>query len=353
MPFEDRIDRGAGFVASAFLALNTIGAMLDLDEITETETGEAVSDIYTLVASAVAGGSGTITVSTSAPDNYVNGRQKVGVLFDGVTIRSDIIPGIALVFNAGVANGNTSTVEVGVYVGPINAFGMGAGDPIEETRHQAHNTGAGSIEGAAAFLAAEAEYVKKVGTVFSVVLQHAVGATYKPLGGGSDQINPYRITIDDVDGSGAGKTVTMLVDGLPLAADSVLDIDTGETQDSTLLKAIDPSYFYRIVTGPLTGLIFAIDAEVLDTHTANILIYPPRHMQITGDIAGVPDEDGWGVADVPLTQAGQSEGVVLGGGDAYYWSRLVVTAGSSGESNPWQSWVFLKGVESEGANWDG
>lgn len=353
MSLIDRILVSAVWMASAVRAANSVGAMLVLGSVAETNTGEAVSDVYTLIASAVAGGTATVTVTTQSPNSYINGRVAAGVILDGVTAYRNIIPGVLLVFSNTTANGNTSVVNVGVYLGNVDAFGVTAGTPQFETRHQAHNSGVGAVSAAVAKVLAEAEHVVKVGHVFNLIKPFAPGATYKPLGGGSDQVNPYRCAVANVAGAGAGKTADLNVDGAPLGAASILDLSDGSIHNSTGLKAISPGYLYRVITGPLTGLEFALDSTCANGDTANVLIFPTRYVQITGDIAGAADGAGWGVADVTLTQAGQAAGVIQPNGDAYFWTRIVVPPGSSSESNPWQSWVALSGTESSAANWTG
>lgn len=353
MSLIDRILDGGVWTPSSIRGSNSIGTMLVLASIVETGSGELVCDIYTLVASAVAGGTATITVNTSSPNSYINGRVFVGVSLDGATVYRNIVPGTGLVFSNTTVNGNTSVVKVGDYLLTFDAFGIGAGDPQAETRHQAHNTGPGAVSNSIATLLPEAEHVKKIGNVFTLIKPFAPGATYKPLGGGSDEIQPYRGAISAVAGAGAGKTAALQIDGANTGVNSVLDLTTGLTQNSTGLKAINPAYLYRVITGPLTGLEFALDPTCANGDTANILIFPTRYIQTTADIAGAADEAHWGTADVVLTQAGQAAGVIQPLGDAYFWTRIVIPPGSSSESNPWQSWVAVSGTESSAANWTG
>lgn len=353
MSLIDRILIAAVWTASAVRGANTTGTPLVLGSLAETGTGEAISDDYTLVLSAVSGGTATVTVGTLSPNNPYKGRVVSGVALDGVTIYRNIIPGIAIVFSGTGANGNVGTVYVGSYSGTYDAFGVDAGTPQDETRHQAYNTGPGSVSSAVATLLSKAIHVRKVGAVFGLVRPFAPGATYKPLGGGSDQINPYQAAISAVAGAGAGKTATLQFDGALLGAASILDLTTGLTQNSSGLKAITPAYIYRVVTGNLTGLEFALDPTCANGDTANILIFPHRYVQITNDVAGAANGAGWGTADVVLTQSGQAAGVIQPLGDAYFWTRVVIPPGSDSSSNPWVSFVALSGTESSAANWTG
>jgi hypothetical protein len=347
---QDRINVAGVWVNSAVQFSNDSGVMID--SATANQTGEAISDSYQLTAGAVAGGVGTIAVACSPSNTLNNGKMVAGVHFDGATEYSNIIPGVILVFQAGTATGNVSTVKVGQFAGQIDAFGVGAGTPVGATRHQAHNDDASDVTDAAATIDAEAEYVKKIGSVFFAVNPYAPGATYKPLGGGSDQVNPYRFEVTAVAGAGPTKTISFTVDGALLPADSIRRIADGSTSNSTGIKAVLGEY-YEVVDGDLTGLQFVVDPACALHDTCNILVFPARYIQITADVAGAPDAAGWGTADVPLTQAGQTAGTILTGGDAYYWSRYIVPPGASSQSNPWQMLVTIRVNSSQAANWGG
>jgi hypothetical protein len=343
------LDGGSSWLASAARYTNGTGTMLA--SAADAASGEALSDVYTLTASAVSGGTATITVTTSSPNNPFSGRVATGVALDGATIYDNIVPGVLLVFSNTTANGNVSTVTVGVYGGTFDAFGVGAGVPSAATRHQVLNNGTGAVADAVAQLLAHSVLYKKVGAgIFSSIKPFAPGATEKVLGGGSTRTEPYHMTVANVTGSGSAKVADLLVDGTLLGAASVLDITTGATQTGAALKAI-VNYPYRIVSGPLTGVEFNISPSVANTDTANILIFPARYVQIAPDSAGSPGT--WGTSDVTLTQAGQSAGVILPSGVAYYHSRIVVPAGAGSESNPHPGDVALAGTETGIANWAG
>jgi len=346
----DKILVGAAWTGSAARFLNNAGT--PLLSAADNASGEALADEYTLTLSAATPTTGTITVQTVSPNNPYKGRVVTGVLRDGATVYDNIIPGISLVFaNAAWANGNNATVYVGSYLGTFDAFGPEAGAGQAATRHQVVNDGTGAVANAAAKLLTQSVHVRKVGRVFAYVKAFAPGATEKVAGGGSSRIEPYRITLANVAGAGAAKTGDLQVDGVTLGAGTILNLSTGEAEDGVGLRMIAPSYAYRILTGPLSGVEFALSALGATGDTANILIFPSRYMQIAPDADGVAGT--YGTADVPLTQPGQSSGVIQPGGVAYYWSRLLVPSGANAESNPYPTQVALSATETGAANYLG
>lgn len=347
MALKDKILISAVWTDSSVRHTNTGGTMLTSSA--DNGTGEALADEYTLTASAVAGGTGTITVGTQSPNNPYKARVVTGVALDGATIYKNIIPGVNLVFSATTANGNASSVFVGVYLGTFDAFGGGAGVPSAGTRHQVENTGTGAVSNGVAKLLTQAVLYKKTGTVFNYTRPFADGATEKTAGGGSNRVMPYALSIAGVAGAGGAKTANLLVDGVVLGAASILDLSTGASVSGTGLKAIAPAYAYRIQTGPLTGLEFALDATCADGDVANVLIFPSRYVQIAPDVAGAAGT--YGTANVTLTEAGQAAGVIQPAGVAYYWTRILVPSGASSESNPYPANVALSGTETGAAGW--
>jgi hypothetical protein len=346
---EDRVFIGGVWVGSDVRFTNDVHTMLVSAIL--TQTGEDISDAYILTAGAIVAGVGSISIACS-PDNLLHQGQVIaGVNFDGVTEYRNIIRGIILVFSNTTANGDVSTVMVGQFAGQIDAFGAGAGTPFGATRHQAHNPDPTDVSGAVAVIDAEVEYVKKIGSIFLAVNPYAPGATYKPLGGGSDQVNPYRIEITAVAGAGPTKTVSFTVDGALMAANSIRKVSDGSLSNSTGIKAV-AGEIYEVVLGNLLGVQFVVDPACALHDTCNLDIFPARYIQITSDVAGSADP-GWGIADVVLTQTGQTDGVILTGGDAYYWTRYIVPPGASSESNPWQMLVTIKAISSQPANWGG
>lgn len=313
--------------------------------------GRALADVYALsFSSVVAGVSATIGVAASSPNNPYDGGS-FSVDLDGVTEYTDIIPGVTLVFSVSgsFANTWTATVYIGEFLGTFDAFGGGAGVPSAGVRHRVYNGGSGAVSAALATLLTIAKWVKKTGIVFSTVRNFAEDAVEKQAGGGSNQVIPYAITIDDEAGSGGSKTVTVKVDGVTFPTDSLRDLSTGVTQNGTLVKAVDPGHFYRVILGDLTGLEFAVSADATDGDEANVLIFEPRFIQIAPDVAGVAGT--YGTADITLTQSGQSAGVIQPTGFAYFWRRVLVPAGGNAESNPNPGDTALRGTETGAAGW--
>lgn len=347
---KDQLFIGAAWEDSVARLTNDTGTpVLSADS---NGDGRAIADVYALDFSAVtAGVTGDILVTTSSPNNPYNGAIHT-VDLDGVTEYNDIIPGVTLIFSnaGGFLNTWAATINVGEFLGTFDAFGGGAGVPSAGVRHRVLNDGTGAVSAAEATLLPIAKWVKKTGIVFETVRNFAEGATEKQAGGGSQQVVPYQITIDDVTGVGAAKTCTVKVDGVTFAADTLRDLSTGVDQDGLLVKAVAPGHFYRVVLGDLTGLEFAISENAADGDEANVLIFEPRFIQIAPDVTG--SAGAYGTADIPLTQTGQAAGVIQPAGTAFFWRRVLVPAGGNAESNPYPGDTALKGTETGAAGWE-
>lgn len=317
--------------------------------VAESGSGEAIADEYTITFSAVGGGTGTGTIGTSSPNNPYKGRVVTGIALDGATVVTNVIPGLGIVFNAATANGNSATIFAGAFLGVFESFGAGADVPSDGIRHQVTNNGAADVSAAVATLLPMAISYRKTGIVFNYIKTFAEGATEKIAGGGSTKTLPYALKAIAISGSGPSKIATLQVDGVTLGADSLLDITTGLSVSGTGIKATSTPYPYRVLTGPLTGLEFAISASVATNDIENVLIFPSRFVQIAPDVAG--SEGTYGIVDVDLTQSGQSTGVILTTGVAYYWVRVRVPVGGAAESNPYPLDICLKAVESVSAGW--
>lgn len=312
-------------------------------------TGEEISDTYTLTVSARSGGTGTITIATGSPNNPYSGRVAAGLNFNGTTQYTNVIPGVTLVFATAGANGNTSLVTIGNPYGAFDASSGSAGTPVGEVKHKVTNDGASSVTGAKAKLLTQAIWTRIVNKLFNYVVPFAIGATEKTTGGGSNQVTAYAMTVSGIAGSGPTKTADLNVDGVVLGAASILDLTTGSSVSGTGLKAITPAYPYRIQSGPLTGLEFAIDSAVVNSDEANVLIFNSRYIQIAPDVTGVAGT--YGTADVDLTESGQATGVITAAGEAYYWTRFLVPTSANNESNPYPAKVALTGSQSTSAGW--
>jgi hypothetical protein len=182
MALKDQTLVSAVWTDSAVRATNTSGT--PLTSAADSGTGEAISDEYTLVLSAVSGGTATVTVSTTSPNNPYNGAVFTGVALDGVTLYRNIVPGAVLVFSGTGANGNTAVVRLGLYAGTFDAFGAGAGVPSAGVRHRVVNDGTGAVSNAKARVLNHAVQVRIGGHVFEYVRPFAAAATEKVAGGG-------------------------------------------------------------------------------------------------------------------------------------------------------------------------
>lgn len=347
MALLDKVYVSSAWVSSALRFSNGTGT--PVTSVVENNDGELIADEYTITFSAVGGGTATVTVVTSSPNNPYNGRVKTGVAIDGSTLVKNVIPGLSFVFSAGSANGNIATILAGIYLGVFDSAGVDAGVPSAGVRHQVTNSGSGAVSDAKATLVTQAIQVYKTGQVFDYIKTYADGATEKVTGGGSTKTIPYALKVIAVSGSGSSKVGTLQVDGVTLGAASILDLTTGASVSGTGLKCISPGYGYRILTGPLAGLEFALSSLVATNDIANVLIFPTRFIQIAPDVAG--SEGTYALTDVVLTQAGQSAGVIQAGQVAYYWVRVLVPLGGNAESNPYPSNVTLEASETVSAGW--
>lgn len=347
---KDQLFISSAWVDAAVRLANGVGTPVLSAE--DNGDGRAIADVYSLAFAAVIPGvSANVTVTSSSPNNPYSGVT-TAIVLDDTTVYDNIVPGVDLVFDnaAGFLNSWTATVSVGEFLGTFDAFGGGAGVPSAGVRHRVENDGTGAVSASKAVILPIAKWVKKDGIVFDTVKTFADTAVEKQAGGGSAQIVPYVFSIASVVGAGAAKTCSVSVDGVEFPANSLQNLSTGVAQSGDLVKAISPGAFYRVILGDLTGLEFAISANVANGDTANVLIFEPRFIQIAPDVAGVAGT--YGTADVTLTQSGQAAGVVQPTGVAYFWRRVLVPAGANAESNPYPGDVALKGTETGAAGWD-
>lgn len=347
MSLIDQLYLGGVWTDSDVRASNTSGTAV-LSAVL-AGTGEELADDYTLVVSGRAGGTGTVTISTSA-NNPFNGKVVTGLNFDGTTIYDTVIPGVNLVFDSSGANANTSIISVGYAYGSFDASGVGAGVPTAGVKHRVHNDGTSDVNEAVATLLTQSIQVKITGLALDRVGPFADGATEKTAGGGSDRVMPYALTISGISGSGGAKVATLAIDGVTFGADTLLDLSAGTTSDGVGLKAIGSGNPYRVVDGPLTGLEFSIDPACANSDKANIMIFPSRYVQIAQDISGV--EGTYGTSDVILTETGEASGVITAGGVADYWVRFLVPSSANNESNPYPCDIALSASLSTSAGWE-
>lgn len=348
MALEDQTLVGGVWTPTAARAVNTTGA--PLTSVADNGDGEAIADVYTLVLSAVAGGTATVTVAASSPNNPYNGKVVSGVPLDGATAVTNVVPGLNVIFSNTGANGNVGTVYVGQFLGTFDSFGAGAGVPSASVRHRVLNAGTGAAESAKASLQTQAVMFKKVGRALQFVSAFAPGATEKVAGGGSTRTMPYALSIANVSGAGSAKVADLYVDGVIVGA-GVLTDPNGTAVGGAGIKAISPAYIYTFNSGPLTGLQFALDANCANGDIGNVLIFASRDIQIAPEVAGAPGA--FATTDVVLTQSGQPAGVIQAGGEAFFYVRALVPSGESSEKNPLPANVALSGIASTAANWNG
>lgn len=345
---DDQLFIGGGWVSSAARYANTSGAAIAA--VSDLNTGEALADEYSLILSAVGGGTGTVTVDTLSPNNPYKGRVVSGVVLNGATVNTNVIPGIGIVFAGASANGNAGTVYVGLYLGAFDAFGVDAGQPFAVTRHRVVNTGSGPVSNALASLLTHSVMLRQIGNALSRVAPFADGATEKETG---DRTQPYNLVISAVAGSGAGKTCSLSVDGVVVPAAQLTDLNTGAAVSGVGLKAISGQSYRFADPHALEGLEFSIDPNCANGDEANVLIFNVRHIQIAREVAGAPDAADWGTDPVTLTQSGQAAGTIQPAGEAFFYTRVVVASGSSANKNPHPANVALTATETGSANWTG
>lgn len=349
MSLIDKVDPGSGWQDSNLEVIASTGSVIVSAEL--SGSGEELSGEYELVVSARAGGTGTITVEASTPNNPYNGKVIASLAFDDTTEHENIVPGVKIILDSSAVDTDEAIVNLGQYKGSFDASGVGAGTPTAGVRHQVENDGASEVIDAKVRLLTQAVLVKLGGDdLFSTISPFAEDAIEKTAGGGSDRVMPYKFTASSISGSGPSKTCTLQVDGSPIATDYIQDLDTGGLQDGTLLKAVDPPHYYQFVDGPLKGLQFSVHENVANTDEANVLVFNSRYVQIAPDVGGSAGT--YGTSDVDLTQSGQATGVILASGVAYYWRRELVPSGGNNESNPHPLNVALQANLADEAGWE-
>jgi hypothetical protein len=344
----DQIFESGVWVNSACRFSNNVGS--PIASATPDGSGRAIPDKYTLTFSNINIGAKTAdcTISTVSANNP-HRSQIVGVKqihFDGVTAHTTVVPGVSIVFTDSPSWVNTwaGEIRVGDNLGVFASSGdeVGPGDPV---RHRVHNDTSGAAAGCKALLQSIAIPISITNIIFTLVKPAAPSATEKTAGGGSEQVTPYHITVANVTGSGAGKTMDLHVDGGTVA---VAALDGSYTGPSTGLAVTKN---YKITSGALQSLEFKLDQSATGGNQENIMIFEPRHLQIAPDVAGITGT--LGTAQVTLTSAGQAAGVIGAGEDAYYWLGANVVDGANAESNPYPCFVFLSGKQTGSALWRG
>lgn len=319
---------------------NTIGDAVFVASI----FGGLIADNYTLVVSDVSGGTATITVSASRHNPY-NGRVIENVALDGATIYQNIVPGFQIVYNALTANGDTTVIYGGSFLGTFDGSGANAGIPSEGVRHQVENDDYDLQDCKATLPLRNAIRIEITGHVL-YAFEYVVGfATEKVVDG---QIAPYVFTISNTSGAGAEKVCDLTVDADGPASLNLFDVENSVVVTGEGIKAVE-FHRYMFLSSPLTGLVFYIHPDCQDGDEANVFIFSSRYVQIAPDEDGV--EGAYGTTDVVLTGPGRDSGVMLSGDLAYYWTRILVPSGSAGNANPYPANILLKGSYDDAAPW--
>jgi len=346
----DRIFNGTSWVASNCRLVHVVpssGGVFAVVTAVSNFSGEAIADEYVLTFSDVdtVGNTAKVYVMPQSPNNPYRNVAGIDIIIDGSTIHSEVVPGIDLVFSASGSFSDTwsDKILIGVYQGTFNAFGDTAGLPGIAVRHQVLNEDSGAAADCLATLKVMSIQVRTNGIIFADIKPFADSATEKVLGGGSERVMPYHVTVANVTGVGASKVMDLSVDGSHV---DVQNLSTGATTTSTGLNVVDR---YKIASGDLISFEFKLSQSAEDSSTANVMIFQKRYQQIAPDVDGVAGA--WGTSDVQLTQSGESAGVIQPTAVAYYWTRPLVPDGADGSSNPYPGNVFLVGKQTGTAGW--
>lgn len=335
----EEVSLSGTFVAAAARLTNTVGT--PVVSVAANDDGGAIADVYTLTfEDVVAGVDATVKVSAGSPNNPNIDAVGKTVDLDATTAYDNIIRGVDLVFSddVGFLNSWTAQIRVGLSFGTVQAFGTIT--PSTSRKIRVYNTGDEAGQNCKAEVVNIAKLWAKVGKVFERVFPFAENATEKLTG---ESVSPYSITVENVTGTGAAKTMDVLVDGEPVNVENLTDNTAG------LSEGINVVDRYRITTGDLEDVTFLLSQDAENTDTANILIFDRRFMQIAPDTAGSPGT--FGTADVDLTETGEATGVITAGGFADFHVRVLVNDSGNSSSNPHPLDVRLSGQVSEAANW--
>lgn len=338
----EEVEGSGTWVDMAVRKTNTTGSAVSTA--TPNDRGELIAGVYDLTfANVVPGVSADVTVVASSANNPYN-RTTVGVALDGSTVYSDLVGGADLVFSGSGSFSNTwaSQIRCGLDFGVFNAFPPDAGTPSDSRQIQIENDGAANAEGCVARLLTMAKRFRKnvSEVVFALVKPFAENATEKLDG---DKVIPYEASVENVSGSGSGKTMDLKFDG---ATVTVKNLTTQATAASTGLNVVDR---YRVTTGDLQDLVFKLSQDASEDDVENVLIFEPRFTEIAEDVGGGPGT--FGTSDVTLTESGQSSGVITAGGFGYVHVRVTVPDGGNSSSNPYPCDVALQGAVTGAAGW--
>jgi hypothetical protein len=312
--------------------------------VAETLSGALIPGTYTVTfTGSDPGVDATAEVSTADPNNPNDGNTAT-VDLDGATPSTNLIPGLSIIFDddAGFDDTWEAVITVGHDFGTKANFGAGAGSGSTGIRVRAHNTGDDTGSNCKAEVAPIAILVEKVGRIFDKVLTFADSAVEKL--DVDDIVSPYAITVENKTGTLAAITADIKVDGALVDVINLTDDTEGTSEDLTVVDR------YRITDGDLQDIVFQLSQSILNTATANLLIFAAALIQIAADENGSPGT--WGTADVVLTAAGEAAGVIPADDVAYFWIRVLIPEGSLySKSNPRPVPIRLYGEAAGSANW--
>lgn len=310
------------------------------------ESGQAIAGNYIVTFEDVTPGDvATVSVQTSSPDNpYKTSEERpaVEVQLDGETVYRNIIGGVGLIFNDDEDFDETwqFQIRIGYSFGPVAAFGSSAGQATDPRKIRVRNDDEEeAAQNVRAVLSKHVKHFLKTGIVFEKVYDFASGATERNTSG---QIQPYAVTVENKTGTGSGITADIKFDSELV---NVRDQD-GNESTSEDLTVVD---VYTIADGDLEGVVFQLSQSILNTATANILIFNSRFTQIAPDVGGAPGD--WGTADVFITSEGEDEGVIAADSFSFYHVRLLAPDGSTSKSNPYICDVQILAETSDSAGW--
>lgn len=315
-----------------------------------TSDGQEIGGVYDIAfTSVVAGVSATVTVSCDNPDNPNLLDPDHSILLDGTTEYSLIVRGVKMVFSSSMSFTGSwaARLRIGVDFETVAGFGPDANTPQAARKIKVVNEGNDTASSCKARCLPSIRLWSKTGTVFARVRPFAEGAIEKLT---DDVVSPYQITVANVTGSGAGKTLDVLVDGELVEIVRLNNQNNpvdGTAGDSEELGVVD---FYRITSGDLTDTEWLLSQLCASGDTANLLVFSVRFIQIAPDQANSPGT--FSTNDVVLTETGQAAGKIRAGGEAFFWFRVLIPANAMSRGNPYICSPCLQGSASNAAGWN-
>lgn len=368
-----RIRDAAGTTYMDYRYSNTVGSLTAA--LTFDGNGRELSDIYTLVASAVSLGSpnhATITVQCDSDKGPYDGAVFTGVVMDGATTRDDIVPGFTWTPTASgsLANGWTTTITCGIWEGLRTAgnptgtqlqltstystpgeTAVTSGDPGMVAKVQVYNTSAEAVANAKAVLHPRCKLINKAAPRAISYVQVVNDTPFE------DQaidgtIQPIIFTFANLDTAATPDEIDVLMNenGGGASTFDVLDIDAANPITSTQLK-MDGSTRYQITESGsrMEGVIFTLASTATNSSVENLMNFNIRHTWIAPDVAGTPGT--YVQTNVTLTQSGETSGTLLPSGTTYLWIRSLYSSLASNKQNPFPGDVSCEYALTGEADW--